>query len=165
MNVPIRAIRLDFSNIISDSITIIAKVPDCSYLFPFLLNIWNVFYGRRYFQHFATFNIHQYLQAKCLIFRLLQYKCCIATKYSILYTCENGLDAICSISTNNLWRRRNISYFCLIFHNIAAISNNNRKHLKLWMKQGNYCERSPSSQFYSIHDTVDCLWKTTSSRN
>ena len=46
-------------------------------------------------------------------------------------TVPKGRDAICSISTNNRWRRRYRSYFCLIFHRIAATNSRARKHLEL----------------------------------
>lgn len=46
-----------------------------------------------------------------------------------MHTSENGRDAICSISTKSLCRRRNISYFCFIFQSTAANSRSNKKHL------------------------------------
>jgi hypothetical protein len=55
---------------------------------------------------------------------------CVSEKRNYRLTCENGLEAICSISTNSRCRRRNMSYFCLIFQRIAAIRRSNRKHLR-----------------------------------
>ena len=57
-------------------------------------------------------------------------------------TSEKGLDAICSISTNNRCRRLNMSYFCLIFHKTAANRRSNKKHLQKFKreeKKGKQC--------------------------
>lgn len=83
--------------------------------------------------------------------------------WSSTSTCENGREAICSISTNNLWRLRlkqnvtnkrsrvyrlvslfenskivrylrYMSYFCLIFHRIAAIISRDIKQAENVMK-------------------------------
>ena len=54
---------------------------------------------------------------------------CSSTK-----TCEKGRDAICSISTKSRCLRRYRSYFCLIFHMIAATRSNEMKQAENVMK-------------------------------